>query len=126
MAKQIWWGLAAVGVLLAGVLLAALLRSSRCEVHVAVRGTPGMAIRGSYTADGVSTEFSEVVPAEIIFVARRADFRVERTSGEGRLEVALFLNDRLHTDSTAAGEDGRIEGRVISSILETRAALYSE
>ena len=126
MGSRVWWVLAVIGVLFAVVAVAALLHPRPGEVDVAVRGTPGTAFQGAYTADGVTTEFSGVVPADIIFVARRADFHIKKASGEGRLEASLFLKDVLHSKVSEPGPNGRIRARVSKGFFETRAALYAE
>ena len=103
MAKRIWWVLAGVGALLAGLLVAFLARAPRTEIRLEVTGTAGNRVVGTYTADGVRHEVDAVIPADVRCAARRFEFRLGNPDG-GAMTVTMHVGgDSFTRDSTARG-----------------------
>jgi hypothetical protein len=108
--KLLWIGL----VLLAAAIGVVFLFAPRKPplVKIAISGTAGLPVKGSYIADGVTHEVAAVVPTDIFIAARHVSYSITKGNEPGELRVELSVHCAHHGAAATSQPSGGCRGEM--------------
>lgn len=81
------------------------LRPIATSVRLNLTGTPGLKVTGTYAVDGLSREFSGVLPTNISVKARSFVYTIYMEEPRGKLQGGLIVNGGLCSGSSSTAND---------------------
>lgn len=103
-----------LGCILLGIVAAVVSLSRRPAtlVRIAINGTPGLEVKGSYVADGIRHQVATIVPTNLFVTARHVSYQIQKASEPGELSVELSVHCAHHGQARTAQVAGGCQGEI--------------
>lgn len=90
------------------------------RVRIVITGTRGLNLAGEMRVDGRDRALNASVPTNYSFAARDLSFTVKRSSGQGDLNVNVFLNGKQRSATTSGTAAGGVWIEMRNGVFEKR------